>query len=166
MMMPGPGESGSITTAAPTPRSDIRRAASRSVCCGPTVRTTRSSRHVPASQPHSSRIACNDCLNVTLAVATRTRTNQIQPERRRASLGSCRSCASCRTHVRKSLMPHQRSSTVRLRTSLYEEAVAIVERGVRRATLRSTTSPAASRPRGASCSAPTPRSATRRSARI
>ena len=39
--MPGPGASGSSTTAAPTWRSAIRRAAARSVCPGPTVSTTR-----------------------------------------------------------------------------------------------------------------------------
>ena len=39
VMIPGPWPSGSITTAAPTWRSDISRAAARSVCPGPTVRT-------------------------------------------------------------------------------------------------------------------------------
>ena len=39
VMIPGPGPSGSITTAAPTSRSDISRATARSVCPGPTVRT-------------------------------------------------------------------------------------------------------------------------------
>ena len=37
---PGPGESGSMTTAAPTLRSAISRAASRSVWPGPIVRTS------------------------------------------------------------------------------------------------------------------------------
>ncbi len=36
---PGTGPSGSMTTAAPTSRSDISRATARSVCPGPTVRT-------------------------------------------------------------------------------------------------------------------------------
>ena len=40
VMMPGPGASGSMTTAAPTRRSAIALAASRSVWPGPTVRTT------------------------------------------------------------------------------------------------------------------------------
>src|SRR4051812_28972571 len=40
VMMPGPGWSGSMTTAAPTPRSAIALAASRSECPGLTVRTT------------------------------------------------------------------------------------------------------------------------------
>ena len=39
-MIPGPIPSGSSTTAAPTRRSAIAAAASRSVCPGPTVRTT------------------------------------------------------------------------------------------------------------------------------
>ena len=38
--IPGPGSSSSITTAAPTPFSVIRCAASRSVWPGPTVSTT------------------------------------------------------------------------------------------------------------------------------
>src|SRR5262249_18196270 len=38
--MPTPECSGSITTAAPTRRDDIRRAASRSVCAGPIVKTS------------------------------------------------------------------------------------------------------------------------------
>ena len=38
--IPGPGWSGSITTAAPTRRSDIAFAASRSEWPGPTVSTT------------------------------------------------------------------------------------------------------------------------------
>ena len=38
--IPGPSASSSITTAAPTPFSVIRRAASRSVWAGPTVNTT------------------------------------------------------------------------------------------------------------------------------
>ena len=53
----------------------------------------------------------------------------------------------------------QRPATVRLRTSLFEDAIAIVDR-VRPRTCRSTTSRGAWPPRAASCSARSPRSAT------
>ena len=40
MTIPGAGDSASVTSAAPVPFSTIFAAASRSVCDGPTVRTT------------------------------------------------------------------------------------------------------------------------------
>ena len=66
--IPGPSPSGSLTTAAPTPRLAIDVAAWRSVWSGPTVRTTllipsRTRIHVPPFDP----VACNDWRKVIAA---------------------------------------------------------------------------------------------------
>ena len=124
-MIPGPGVSGSSTTAAPTPRAVIRRAASRSVC-GPDRENHGAH---PVTYLHTIIIlqfACNDWLNATLPVTT---VSDHCHRRQRASLGSCRVLGILSdTPFVEPAMPQQRSSTVRLRTSLFEEAVAIVER--------------------------------------
>jgi AraC family transcriptional regulator, regulatory protein of adaptative response / methylphosphotriester-DNA alkyltransferase methyltransferase len=95
------------------------------VCCGPTVRTVVLIPSRTCMQPHSSLIACNDWLKLHPSNRAATVTAF---ERQRAKLGSHRGLrASSRTHrPYQPEMSQQRSTTVRLRTSLFEEAAAIV----------------------------------------
>jgi len=73
VMIPGPAESGSITTAAPTLRSDISRATSLSLWLGPTVRTeefmpsctcTSFSFLALRARAKPDQSSCNDCRNL------------------------------------------------------------------------------------------------------
>src|SRR3954469_21429081 len=121
--MPGPAPSGSITTAEPTLRLAIRPAAWRSVCPGPMVRTilliasgTCMKRITPTDLADLATIG-SSVSNVPIGASTRQlwRVGILQ-----VILFAVR-CVS-------NYVPTQRSSTIRLRTSLFQEAAEIVDR--------------------------------------
>ena len=92
--MPGPSPSGSITTAAPTRRSAISFAASRSVWPGPTVRTTLL---IPSRTciRQLLSVVCNDPLNRTACSRVRT----ADPRRRTAAARAPRPFRAATRHL-------------------------------------------------------------------
>src|SRR4051794_3671727 len=114
-MMPGPGASGSTTTAAPTPRCAIWRAASRNVWPGPIVRTTELIPSLTCIRSLPAQVRIGSSLNHlpdTSSVPTFVGTNQLIPY--------------SYFHVSGDMT--MRTGTVARRRTLYEEAVEIIER--------------------------------------
>src|SRR5436305_14124571 len=108
--MPTPCDSGSTMTAAPTLRSAMRWAASLRVCPGPTESTTL-------------LIPSRTCIDPPQHWRCRL---QRMSQLATLALQRCRRGICHRGGLNS--MPVQRPTTTRLRRSLFEEAVAIVER--------------------------------------
>src|SRR3954468_20229708 len=118
--MPGPAPSGSMTTAAPTLRSAISAAALRSVWPGPIVSTT-------------SLIPSRTCIRPnSLSQSSRGPAKDATRPLWQSGCAPSPGCLSMHIILLRgsrvdSPMPTQRPATVRLRTSLFQDAGAIVE---------------------------------------
>src|SRR3954469_5277926 len=121
--MPGPAPSGSITTAAPTLRLAMCSAAWRSVCPGPIVSTIL----LIASRTCMKPITPTDLADFATIGSSVPDVPNRAPPRQLWRVGILLvipypfRCVS-------NYLPPQRSSTIRLRTSLFQEAAEIVDR--------------------------------------
>ena len=167
---PRPHPVGIVDDRRPDARSAIAAEAWRSVCPGPTVRTTvlipsrtcivtTPSRFAMRRSAQSLPTGADGCAG---HADERARSGRA-PGRQERPVGLApviRTRAVARIHSRADPTPcHRRAALEPLRGRHRDRGAR-----VRRTTSRSTTSPAASPPRAASCSARSPRSGTRRSA--
>ena len=124
--MPRPGASGSMTTAAPTRRFAMACAAWRNVWFGPTVSTIVLMPSRTRIRPSPRPTACNDCRNVTGSPAGAGGREAV-PSSGNVPNRTVRLSHPVGAFERIPGVPIQRPATVRLRTSLFDDAVAIVE---------------------------------------